>query len=143
MTLSLSRIPKVPVRPRRRLGSPPDTAEPVTLPPALTGLLALRHKERMRRAELRSLHPDYLNRVKRQLDTEIAVEHNLARGRRLVRYEIRRATDPALLGLDRHRVHFPNPSCVACEIFRPVLWGFGVLCAPFAVFFALALILLI
>lgn len=143
MPLSPSRIPQVPMRVRRKLGPPPDVSEPAPLPPALTGLLQLRHRERMRRAELHSLHPEYLDRIGRQLETEIAAERNMARGRRALRHEIHAATDPGRAGLDFPRVKFPAVGCVACEIARPVLWGVGMLCAPFGAYFALGLILLI
>lgn len=143
MTLTPSRIPKVPVRPRRKLGPPPDPDAPVTLPPALDALLKHRHNERMRRAELYSLHPDYLNRIRRQLETERAAEEQLQRGRAQTRWEIRQMTDLGRMGLDRHRVRFPRLGCTICEIFRPIIWAFGILSAPFALYFGLAFLILL
>ena len=136
MELTPSRIPVVPQKVRRQLGPPPDPDEKVALPPALEALLAHRHAARLERAEKRSLHPVYLAEVHRQFEAERAVEENLARGRARIRYEIRRATDMARAGLDRHRVHFPSVSCTACEIFRPLLYGIALLFSPFALYFA-------
>ena len=143
MELTPSRIPSVKQRVRRKIGPPPDPDAEVVLPPALEALLAHRHAERLKRAERRSLHPDYLAQVQRQFEAERAVEENLARGRAMIRHEIRRATDLARMGLDRHRVHFPSVSCTMCEIFRPVAYGVAMMLSPFGLYFALVALMML
>jgi len=137
-------VPRVPVRPPRDLGPEPSLDAPFPLAGVADSLLKRQHAARLARAEARSLSPIYLEEVSARIAAERAVEENLARGRALTRHEVRRATDPARYGKDRRTVRFPRSSgCLICELLRPVLLGFGAMTAPFLVYFALVMLILL
>jgi len=140
MEIRLSNVPKVRPRQRRRLDPLPDPDAGIPLTGPEEGLLALRHDALRERAEWRSLHPAFLADVEARLATERAVERNLARGRAVIRREIKAATDPARIGLGRAGVRFPPLSCMTCAVLRPILASVVVACAPFLLVFALFLL---
>lgn len=139
--MSYTRVPAVRLPPRP-VAPPPEGAlwpkGESRLTPAERALIERRQAHRLAKAEERTLVPEELDEVKRRLLSERAVEENLARGRAITRYEIRRETDMRSFGKDRGRVRFPEPACPLCDLVALTLACLGVVVAPFA---ALAAIL--
>ena len=133
MPRSHIKVPKVPHCPPNRDPAPQmGPRRPLASPQK--DLLDRQQTDRLKRAEARSLSPPYLADVKRRMAAERAVEENLARGRRITRHEIRRATDPRRMGRDRP-ARFPRPECSSCHMVRVVLAGVAVLTSPFMLYF--------
>ncbi len=133
------RVPRVTYRP----GGLPDWARPVPdqaeLEPVLGSLLEAQQAARRHRGDARSLVPGEVARREAQFAAERAVEENLARGRVLIRAEIKRARDPNRFGSDR--VRFPRVGAGERSLAMMVFWTTLAVFAPFIAVFALVAVL--